>query len=299
MPNLIVFTLTVRGEERHRIKELFDQSAVPTEWGCHWAIPGYDEALCCDKTRGDGITETSDSIVIQGECAGEAPVGLALLLSRAHPTLLFEIEGADISNDTTERWWCENGITGLVDCIAWSSSDDDNDRLYCQDGIQFLPLPVWINVSNKSQGNPFAMIPDWIPQRANVRRRLIEPFTAATQENKNMTHLPVDLFKGLSEVFPRLDLSLSGIAEEYHYELWKFKAGRETLVERRPHYPGSKKMRYVKSESLRAPLQHDDHTATSSADAAIDGPRPRESSVQGGTEIEDEDARFLKELEDM
>jgi hypothetical protein len=42
MANTCVWTLTVRGDGRGNIRELFELNAHWTDWGCVWLIPGYD-----------------------------------------------------------------------------------------------------------------------------------------------------------------------------------------------------------------------------------------------------------------
>lgn len=281
MPNIVTYDLTVRGSDSHTLKELIAQSAAQSEFACFQNI-----------RYGDGFTDTPDAIFIEGEWNWFAPFDEARLLSIAHPQLLFEFESSDISNGNYQRWWFEAGIFGLVDCIRYPYCDEDVCVVYCQEGIQLLQLPDWVPIQDRLLVVPVWRFPDWIPPRSDIRHRFLKGLPTSITRTGAMTILPIDLFKVISDVFPTIALSLSGITEDDCYELWNIKSGVATLIEMKKDETW-----YVKEgvEILPLPPKDGVDVAETSVSQEQRAPLTEEEALAQA----EEDAAFLKELQDM
>lgn len=154
MANIVTCKLTVRGEGRERIKDLFQSVAVPTDWGCAWDFTnkygGEYSFILCSPADGDGITTDLDAIVIKGECKWHLPLDCIQKLSADFPDLEFVVGGNDLINDFYQRWRFKAGEGLLLDCIQGNCGyDDEPDVIYMQDGHQFLELPSFMPVAEK------------------------------------------------------------------------------------------------------------------------------------------------------
>ena len=155
MGKTVVFKMTVKGDGRKAVKDVFDRSATPLSWGCLWAIPGGEEFLSCVQSSGDGITVEPDAIIIRGESRWGTPLRLVQMFSAQHPKLVFEIVGWDVLDGLTQRWLFQRGKGSLKDCIEGVCSEayaagDRGETVYMRNGVQFLELPSWVAVEDKT-----------------------------------------------------------------------------------------------------------------------------------------------------
>jgi len=147
--NIVVATIRVTGEGKDNIKALFEQNAVPTEWGCRWDLREHGVSIRCDVAHGDGITFDQDTLVIKGESDYQPPLRLAATLSSQYPGLEFEVFGWELSNMLSQRWRFRGGEGVLLDCIQ-EEDRDEPEIVYMRDGQQYLTLPEWVAVEDKS-----------------------------------------------------------------------------------------------------------------------------------------------------
>jgi hypothetical protein len=143
MSNTCSITLRITGEEREAVKAHFDQTASP----CGWALPcGF---VGCDELYDDGISVEPDAIVIKGVCKWDRHLDIVHSLSQQHPNAAIEMSGTELANIHYFRWTFEAGNGTLLDCIdvGW---EDEADVVYMLNGEQFLELPNWVAVTDKS-----------------------------------------------------------------------------------------------------------------------------------------------------
>ncbi len=227
MANTCVMRLTITGASRESVKELFDNSAVATECGFVWNIPGYGEIMACDGKHGDGITVNGEAIIIQGECKWSPPLAWVEEISRQYPDLEVEVHGKDVGSLYLQRWVFRAGDGILLDCVQGAYEGEGEAIIYMRDGIQFKKLPMWVaaddqpewaddqqdrkgvtgmilNAPLKWHGGK-SYLADWIISVMPPHHHYVEPFAGG---------LAVMLRKspeGISEVVNDLDGELSNL----------------------------------------------------------------------------------------
>lgn len=144
MSNTVATTITVTGDRRLDIKDLFERSALPTSFGHDGTV------LLCDLKHGDGITVEQDAITIRCESKNSPPLLLVEKLSADYPGLTFEVKGRDLLNLFIQRWRFQAGEGRLLDCVQGAYEGEGEEIVYMLDGEQFLKLPEWVAVDDRA-----------------------------------------------------------------------------------------------------------------------------------------------------
>lgn len=148
MANTCDFAITVRGEGREAIADLFEENAEPTEWGCTWQIAD-GELLVCDVKNSngrDGIHHFADCVRICGQSRTLPPLLTVQHLSEQYPLLDFEIAGFEVQNCYFQNWIFRGGNGVLFDCKQEAYEQEGERVVYLEKGRQLLPLPTWVPV---------------------------------------------------------------------------------------------------------------------------------------------------------
>lgn len=154
MGNTCKFAITIRGEGREVIADLFERSAEPTDWGCIWQVAD-GEPLACDiknSNRRDGIHHFADCVRICGESRTNPPLLTVKQLSEQYPLLDFEVTGFEIQNCYLQNWLFKGGNGVLFDCTQEAYEGEGERMVYMEGGRQLLPLPTWVPVSRERVG---------------------------------------------------------------------------------------------------------------------------------------------------
>lgn len=152
MPKMFRFKITVKGEGSDVVKSAFDEVVTPFEfYGVYsediftWDFPDVDEFLAFGPKYGDGITVSSESVIIKGGCNGQPPHDLVERLSKQYPPFVFELESYEWLSRLFQRWHYERGEGVLWDCARWNAfeieADDGYEAIYMHNGEQLADMP--------------------------------------------------------------------------------------------------------------------------------------------------------------
>jgi hypothetical protein len=148
MGNTVVWTLTVKGDGRDKVRTLFEENSEPTDWGIVWTIPGCNEAIAANLKHGgnppDGIRTEGDALIIKGEAKWSPPLTLVEMLAQRWPELDFVIWSWELTNGWCQRWCFKGQDDWLLDVYENPMYEDQELVVYVRDGVQFRPLPDWV-----------------------------------------------------------------------------------------------------------------------------------------------------------